>query len=454
MEEKEIIQVEITNLNSEGEGIARIGPSGENFVVFVPGLLPGERALCRVERKSKNYATASAVDILSVSPDRTAPGCPSYGVCGGCQLQHVSYEAQITLKRNILADAMKRIGHIDPGEIKFFASDDQWGYRNKTVLPVGFATGYYERRSHRIVPFEACPVLSPPLERAVLGMVSANVSSGLRGYDEKKGRGDIRGVSARTGCGGILTGTIVSHELNKREFGKLRDIHQKFMSCERDISGSVLNIKTTRDNFVWGPVFRTLCGNRFLMTNLGEYEFDVDISAFFQINAPQAERVFSRVRAIIEHLGPSRTLELYSGVGSLSAYLAGVSGSLDVVEEWRPASRLMKGNMERNGIGNVRIFDISAESFFNDPEKVVKGVYETIVLDPPRTGASEAVINGVIGAAPQNIVYISCNPATLARDAARITETGKYKIVVLEAFDMFPQTSHVESLCVMERTEQ
>jgi 23S rRNA (uracil1939-C5)-methyltransferase len=453
MKEKEIISVEITNLNSEGEGIARFGPDGENFVVFVPGTIPGERAMCRVERVSKNYATSSVVEILSPSPDRTRPRCPSYGVCGGCQLQHVSYEAQVRLKREMLTGAMKRIGHIDlEGETEFFPSAEQWGYRNKTVLPVGKYTGYYERRSHKIVPFDVCPVLAPSLERAVSGVIGANGSSGLRGYDERSGRGDIRGVSARIGSdGGMLIGTIVSRELNKREFGKLRDIHQKLMSGLPRIIGSVMNIKTTRDNFVWGPVFKTLCGGRFLTTELGEYKFDVDVSAFFQINAPQAERIFSRVRDIAEKFGSSRTLELYGGTGSLSAYLAGVSNSVDVVEEWRPSVRLMKRNMERNGIANVRFFEHSSEGFLSDPENSRVGAYDTVALDPPRTGASEAVINGVLSVAPKNIIYISCNPATLARDVSRIMEGGKYKIDRLEAYDMFPQTSHVESLCVMRR---
>jgi 23S rRNA (uracil1939-C5)-methyltransferase len=449
MREKEIIEVEITKLNSEGEGIARVGSAGD-FVVFVPGLLPGERASCRVERLSKNYAAASVAEILSVSPDRTAPRCPSYGRCGGCQLQHVSYEAQARLKREILVDAMKRIGHFSVGEIEFFASDEQWGYRNKTVLPVGKRVGYYERRSHRIVPFGSCPILDPSLERAIGGLISANALSGLVGYDEKSGRGDIRGIAARTGRGcGVLAGTVVSRGLGRREFGKLRDIHQKLMSGSGEISGSVLNIKETLDNFVWGPAFKTLCGGKSLVARLGEYEFDVDISAFFQVNDLQAERIFSRVKNIALGFGSSEMLELYSGVGSLSAYLAGASGRVDCVEEWHSAARLMKANMERNGIRNVRVFEKSAEGFLSGGEYAYAGAYDTVALDPPRTGASEAVLEGLVRIAPKNIVYISCNPATLARDAARIAD--KYEVSLLEAYDMFPQTSHVESLCVLTK---
>ena len=417
--------------------------------MFVPGTVTGERVACRLDRVSKRYAAASVVEVLSASPHRTKARCPSCGICGGCQLQHVSYDEQLRVKGEILTDAMRRIGHITlPREVVCHPSPDEWGYRNKTTLPVGNRVGYYERRSHRIVGFERCPVLEPSLERMVRELITANASSGLGGYDERRGKGDVRGIAARTGGGMTLAGTIVARELTKREFGRLRDIHQRMMSRSRGAAGSVLNIKTGRDNFVWGPVFRKICGGGSLSVPLGKFSFNVDISSFFQINTAQAERIFSRAAELAGHSGASRALELYGGVGSLTAYLANVAESVDSVEEWRPSARLMRENMERNGIANVRVFESSSEDFLNGGQRGKS--YDTIVLDPPRTGASEAVINGVSLLSPRNIIYISCNPATLARDAARLMESG-YGVTHLEAWDMFPQTSHVESLCVLTK---
>jgi 23S rRNA (uracil1939-C5)-methyltransferase len=448
MKEKEIITLDITALNSEGEGVGRVGAGGDGYVVFAPGALPGERVKCAVRHVGKSYASAVVTEILSASPDRIAPRCPSYGRCGGCQLQHASYQAQIKFKGETLADAIKRIGHIDAaGEIVCHPSPDEWGYRAKTVLPVGRRAGYYERRSHKIVPFDECPALAPALERVRKEMILANETSGLRGYDERAGKGDIRGVAARVGAEAALTGTIVTRELCNREFGRLRDIHQKMMSSDRAVSGSVLNIKTDPGNFVWGHVFKTLCGSPMVETRLGGYSFSVDISAFFQVNSAQAERIFQRVAEAAGQSGASRTLELYGGVGSLTAYLAGVAESVDSVEEWRPSARLMKENMERNGIGNVRAFGVSCEGFLRDN---AGASYDTVVMDPPRTGASGDVINGVLSIAPRTVIYISCNPATLARDAARLIEGG-YEVASIEAYDMFPQTSHVESMCVLTR---
>jgi 23S rRNA (uracil1939-C5)-methyltransferase len=229
----------------------------------------------------------------------------------------------------------------------------------------------------------------------------------------------------------------------------MRNIHQKLGSQNPALLGSVLNIKTSRDNFIWGPLFKSLCGSKAIATELGQYKFNLDISAFFQINAPQAERIFSSVRDELKKSDVSSVLELYSGVGSLTAYIAGVAEHVDAVEEWRPAARLMEENMAQNGLGNVKIFTESAESFMSDPENLKKGKYGAIVLDPPRTGLLDAVIAGISRISPEKIIYISCNPATLARDAAKICEGGKYEIESLTACDMFPQTSHVESLCVL-----
>jgi len=450
MKEKDLITIDITGINSEGEGIGRVDNGGGSFVVFVPGSIRGERVTCRLDRVSKKYAAASVVEVSSASPHRTEARCPSYGACGGCQLQHVTYEEQLRIKGDILADAMRRIGHITPPcEIVCHPSPDEWGYRNKTVLPMGRKVGYYERRSHRIVGFERCPVLEQSVERMVSEMIGTNESSGLSGYDERSGKGDIRGIAVRTGGGMTLAGTIIARDLTSREFGRLRDVHQKMMYRSRGVAGSVMNIKTDRGNFVWGPVFRTICGVGALLVPLGKYSFSVDISSFFQINPAQAERIFVRTAETAGLSGASNVLELYGGVGSLTAYLANVAERVDSVEEWRPSVRLMRENMKHNGIGNVRVFESSSEAFLSGGAH--ERSYDTIVLDPPRTGASEAVINGVSLISPRNIIYISCNPATLARDAARLMEGGRYEMTRLEAFDMFPQTSHVESICVLKR---
>ncbi|MBP9958230.1 MAG: 23S rRNA (uracil(1939)-C(5))-methyltransferase RlmD, partial [Synergistaceae bacterium] len=210
------------------------------------------------------------------------------------------------------------------------------------------------------------------------------------------------------------------------------------------LKGAVLNLNTDRGNFIWGPLFKTLSGKNSLKEKLGNFTFDADISSFFQVNTRQAEQLFAYAAALALKDNPKRILELYSGVGSLTAFLASGGAQIDAVEEWRPATRLLKQNMVQNGITNVSVHECSAEEAFGTLEKG----YEVAVLDPPRSGCDRRVLDGLARLAPQKIVYVSCNPSTLARDIAVLDEQG-YTLQKLEAFDLFPQTAHVETVACL-----
>lgn len=455
----ETITVDIASINSEGEGIARHGDEG--FVVFIPGALPGERVTCRVTKTSKKYATAQVVAVETPSSSRVKPPCPIYGKCGGCQLQHASYSMQLEIKATILRDALRRIGGIELDRpLSCRPSPKEWGYRNKTTLPVqnkgkgakaSLVSGYYERRSHRVVPFTTCAVLEPALERVVRDSIDFLAVSGFKGYDEATKTGDIRHIAARCEASRdpaeLLIGCVYARDPGSREYGRLKNLQQSIAGRNPGLKGAVLNIKTGADNFIWGPQFKTLSGKRFLRQRLGEYEFDVDISAFFQINTAQTECLFSHVEALVEPFSAKKILELYSGVGSLTAYLAGSCEAADAVEEWRPAAQQLSANMELNKIENVSLHMGAAEKFM----QATDAGYDVVVLDPPRTGCDEAVVAGIRRIAPKCIVYVSCNPATLARDIARLTADGEYRLEDVAAFDMFPQTAHVESVALLRK---
>lgn len=451
----EIVVLDITGLNSAGEGIARYGEEG--FVVFVKGALPGERVRCRITKTARRYAVASAVTIESPSAERVLPPCPVFGRCGGCQLQHASYKLQLEIKSQILHDALRRIGGIElAAPVACVPSPKEWGYRNKTTLPVRRSPrkegapliGYYETNSHRIVPFRGCAVLEPCLERTVRDMAALIAGSGLKGYEESKGTGDVRHIAAR--CNSlsvppeILAGIVVAGDLTARRRGKLKNMSQALLRRADGLGGLVLNVKHERDNFIWGSVFNTLGGKRLLRQHLCGFGFDVDMTSFFQVNTAQAENMFSRVREFVRPFGARKAVELFSGVGSLTAFIAGDCGEIDSVEEWRPAAKLQSRNMLMNGIGNVRVCAQSAEKYIESA-----GSCDIAVLDPPRSGLSESVAEGLKRLRPRGIVYVSCNPATLARDIARFMTGGDYRLQTVEAFDMFPQTAHVEALALL-----
>ena len=463
MRQKETITVQIDSINSEGEGIARVGSGG--FVVFVPGALPGETSLCRVTRLGKKYAAASVIEILERSPDRTEPRCGQYGLCGGCHLQHASYRSQLEIKGGILADALRRIGRTAyPAKIDCEPSPEEWEYRNKTTLPFSRAgrgdgrviCGYYERRTHNVVPFEGCAILRQPIGRLISQTMTALQGSGFRAYDEAKKSGEMRYLAMRSGEGigreAVISGIVMARNLGARELGRLRHIFQGIGAENREMTGAVLNVNAAGGNFIWGPVSRVIHGRGLIDGRLGGYRFRSGISSFFQVNSLQAERMFERVKGIAEGVGAASLLELYSGAGSLTAYLSGAAERVDAVEENRQSIRHLRENMELNGIGNVRAIADSAENFMRNGENLERGRYEVIVLDPPRTGCDERVTDGIRRARPAKVVYVSCNPATLARDVSRISEGGMYEVEDVSAFDMFPQTSHVEAVCVMRRT--
>jgi len=453
------IKINITSINSEGEGVGRYGEEG--FVVFVPGVLPGERAACRVIKVGKNYATAALIKLETQSERRVAPKCPIFGRCGGCQLQHASYDLQLEIKAQVLHDAFRRIGGVTPERpVACVASPKQWMYRNKTTLPVHgsrsgkgkpLISGYYERRSHKVVPFTTCAVLEPELERVVRDALDYLSSSGFTGYNESSGTGDIRHIAARSGSlprdSALLLGCVAAKDPDARKFGKLRNLRQSLMKHNPSLRGAALNIKTDAGNFIWGPVFKPLNGSRLVRQQLGGYQYDVDISAFFQINTAQTEQLFSYVGELLRDFASGKILELYSGVGSLTAYLASNCEAVDAVEEWRPAAKLLQANMALNGLANVSLHMDEAERFMRN---AAPG-YDAVVLDPPRSGCAEDVIAGILRVAPKGIAYVSCNPATLARDVARLTSGGDYKLESLAAFDMFPQTAHVESVALLRK---
>lgn len=461
MNKGEIMTLDITSVSSDGAGIARVGDEG--YVVFARGALPGERVKVRVIKTGKRYSTAETLDIVKAAEVRRSPKCPSYGKCGGCSLQHATYGAQTAIKARILTDALRRIAGIElQKKIECEASPIEWGYRNKTSLPVRdlggdrrFVCGYFAQGSHRVVPFRSCPVLTPSIERVIPKMIESMAKS-FRGYDERAQIGDVRFLAARSGGladESVLACAVLGRKFSRYELDRAKDIFSRLSKSIPDLAGASANFNTDPGNFIWGPVFKSLAGEQSVAQTLGSFTFETDISAFFQVNRAQAERLFAHASEAALADSPSRVLELYSGVGSLTAYLACGAESVVAVEEWRPAIRALESNMSANGITNVRGVECAVEDHLDDEDNTKPGSYDVIVLDPPRTGLPERAAAGIVRASAPKIVYVSCDPATLARDIARLLDGG-YSLASIRAFDMFPQTPHVESVAVLVRNRR
>lgn len=444
----------ITDLNNEGEGIVRVG--GERFVLFVPDALPGEDVTCRLVQVKKNYGTAKVLERHSLSPDRTAPRCPHFGQCGGCQLQHMTYTAQLTMKTRAVRDAISRIGGIqNPPVEECIASPTQWGYRNKAAVPVQrnarekFSAGFYKPRSHDIIHLKECKVLLPELENKLLGIIDLLREMGFSGYSdgrENKVINFIRHIVLREGkfskeslCGVVGT-------------KKLADPQRKLLATKIQteipaLGGLIYNKNNSTGNFIWGEQSEQVYGAAEMEEHLGAYKFRFEISSFFQINSQQTINLYNKTAELALENSPQKILELYSGVGSLTAFLASGTERVTAVESWKPAADYISANAKRNGQSNVEVYSGKAEEIISE---LRDNRYETVVLDPPRTGCAPEVIDTLLNIAPERIVYVSCAPATLARDIKLLAQ-DKYELKTALPYDMFAQTGHVETIAMLER---
>ena len=443
----ESITLDITGLSSDGSGISRT----ESGVVFVQGALPGEKVSARIVARKKDFAIADTVSVIEASHGRATPKCKYYGSCGGCQLQHADYSTQLKLKAGLVRDAMTRIGGFDAGlfdALTCEASPDSWGYRNKAAFPVQgingrIMTGFYRAGTHRLERIRICPVnaqrINEMYTRILDGLERNNYP--FDGYNEQSHAGKLRHIIARVGMntGESLLSFVVNGKLSAKSVKALVSLGN--LSRPHTLT---LNHNSKPGNVILGTYTENLTGNGIISERLGKYRLSFDTASFFQVNTGQAEKLFSYASS--QAKGARNILELYSGTGSLTCWLADMAGSVTSVEEWRGAVKMAGHNLKANGFDNVRTLCGRSEDVIAD----LRDSYDAVILDPPRDGCNRAVLEAVNDFGVRRAVYVSCNPATLARDCRILVGHG-WRLESLKAFDMFPQTAHVESVAVMVR---
>ena len=451
------ITLKINSISSDGTGIART----ERGIIFVQGALPGEVVKAELVAKKKDFAVAKIFEIVEASPGRVAPRCKYYGHCGGCQLQHADYETQLKLKAQIVRDAMTRIGGFEKNlfeNLTCQASPLFWGYRNKAAFPVQnlngrIATGFYRAGTHRPELIKQCPVNAPRLNEiygAILdgldGLEKEKNKFPLDGYDERTNKGKLRHIIARTG---INTGeSLLSFVIN----GKLSPKSVKSLAYLGELSSPdtiTLNHNSKPGNVILGSYTENLKSSGIITERLGNFKLNFDTVSFFQVNTGQAEKLFSYASGLVEE-GAKNILELYSGVGSLTCWLAERSQRVTSVEEWRGAVRMAAKNLAVNNFENVNALCGRSEEVIEDLK--LENKFDAVVLDPPRDGCDRRVLEAIKNFKAPQIIYVSCNPATLARDCKILSSFG-YDLKTIKAFDMFPQTAHVETVVLMSRLQ-
>ena len=447
LKKNEIYTVKIEGCASGGEGVARI----DGRAVFVRSAIMGEVCEIRILKSTKAAVWAKIERILEPSPDRREPECPAFGLCGGCDFLHVSYDEELRMKKARVQEALKRLGGTDIEVSEIIGADSITGYRNKVIYNVAEKDGhpvfgFYRQRSHDVIPGEGCLIQSTAAGRAAGAVLRWMEKYGVRAYDEETAAGDIRRIFCRQNREGQSQIAVVTARRNVPHLPALvREIRE---SCIDAVS-ILQNINGSRGNTVFAGEFVTLWGSDRLADTLCGLKFSLSPRSFYQINREQAEKLYLKA---LEFAGLNKNetaLDLYCGTGTITLCLAKMAGRVIGAEIVEDAVIDARKNAAENGIENAEF--ICADAKEAAAELLRRGLRpDLITLDPPRKGLDADVINAAVKMAPKRIVYVSCDPATLARDIKIFTEKG-YSAEKAAAVDMFPRCAHIESVVKLVR---
>ena len=433
---------------SGGEGVARI----EGMAVFVKGALRGERAEVLVEHIGHSAAWGRIKRLLEPSPARMEPDCPYYGTCGGCQLRHMAYEEELKAKRRRVEDALRRIGGVDLAVSVIHGAKNTLRYRNKAQFPAvpGPKIGFYKKGTHAVIDVEDC-LLQPEAAARLRGAVKAwMLCRGVRAYDERGHKGLVRHVFARTNRAGQSLCCLVVNAYADRPLPWEEELVAMLRAAEPGLAGVVLSANSQRTNVVLGKEQRTLWGQAFLEEELCGHTFRLSVPSFFQVNRAQTEILYRRALDFAGLTGEETVVELYCGIGTISLTLAERAKQVIGVEALPQAVEDAKENAARNGLAHKARFECGDAARLA-AQMEAQGVRPDVaVVDPPRKGLATEVVDAVAKMAPARVVYVSCDPATLARDVSRFGALG-YAPVRAEAVDLFPRTAHVETIMLLQR---
>jgi 23S rRNA (uracil1939-C5)-methyltransferase len=467
----------IDRLSLGGDGVGRLG----NCVVFVPYGCPGDTLEVEITEVRKRFARAQLRRVITASPQRITPPCPYHYspeskvlspefskpaslrtqdselrtrlCCGGCSWQHIVYAAQLDAKRRLVQETLERIGGLSGlSVLPTLGMAEPWRYRNKVQQPVGWngreiVSGFYAPYSHILVPIEDC-LVQPRLSVAILNRAKALLQHyRLQPYDEKRHRGWIRHLWVRTAQN--ESQAMLVFVTRTPDFPHVSEILETLVKEFPALVGIHQNVNPAKSNVILGRQWRKLCGAEVLEERLGVLRFQLSPESFFQVNTAQTEVLYDVVKA---WAGTGKTLlDLYSGVGGIALWLAKNYRRVVGVEEVRSATEDAQRNARLNGIANVQFENAPAERFLARFHPGPDDRPLTVVLDPPRAGCAPTVLHTLVRLGTVNLIYVSCDPATLARDIAILVK-GRYRLRQVQPVDLFPHTAHIETVVQLTKT--
>ncbi len=438
MKKNDIFEIEITGTTEEGDGVGRV----EGMAVFVPYALLGERVRVLIIKVLKNYAAGKLMDVISPSPDRIKSQCPYFYKCGGCRFWNVDYEAELRYKRQKVEDCIRRIGGIDIEVPPVLGAANVCGYRNKGQFPVsGDGIGIYAQHSHRVIDIDGCIIqdkTNPQILKCVRDWMR---EYNIEAYDETTGKGCVRHIYTRCGESGRLVCIVTNCE----KLPKAEELVKALQKEVEGLTGVLQNLNDKKTNVVLGRRFRTLWGEDYIMDSLGDCRFKLSPLSFYQVNKEQTEVLYSAAKDFADLSGDEVVWDLYCGIGTIGQFMAKSAKKVVGIEVVEQAIDNAKENAKLNGIKNAEYYCGTAEEV---APKLKGKTPDVVILDPPRKGCEESLLETVSKVGAKRIVYVSCKPSTLARDLKILTRLG-YTVKKVQAVDLFPRTPHIETVCLL-----
>lgn len=449
LKKNDTLTLDITALGSQGQGIGRV----EGYAVFVPGALPGEHIKAHIIKVKSTFAVGKLQEVLAASPQRVEPKCPLFSKCGGCMLQHCAYPAQLLYKKQVVQDAFSRIGGMEGIDVRdVVGMEAPYRYRNKASIPLSgidgrVELGFFAAHSHRIVPMEDCFLQEGAIMAAARAVRDWANTFGVMPYDEEQHKGLLRHIVLRRGSTGEMMAIIVA----TKPLPHSEQLISLLRERTEGLKSVYLNINAKRTNVIHGDDYTLLWGEERIAETLSGISLSLGPASFLQVNHAQAERLYRYAVDALKLNGDEHVIDAYCGIGSITLLLAGHAKEVVGLENEKQAVEDARRNALANGIENTRFLCGAAEKLL--PELLSGGfVADALVLDPPRKGADEAFLQAVLSAGIPKIAYVSCDPATLARDC-KFLAAGGYRVEYVRPVDMFPETTHVECVALLTRKD-
>ena len=447
----EELEVKIEKLSNMGLGIAKV----DGFVIFVENSCPGDFAKVKIYKKNKHFAFAKITELIEPSSQRVEPFCPMQKVCGSCQLQFINYDYQLVLKREIVKDAMHSIGGEEFEVREVIPSPQVRNYRHKIQYPIAqtknskrILAGYYKPSSHEIVNIKYCPIQPEICDRIIEFIREEAQRLGISGYDETSHTGILRHVVMRASnySGKVLVVPVINSEKLPEN---VRTLSEKIFDKFDEVSGISVNFNTKKTNLILGDRTQNICGEDYIEEKLCGKIFKVGAKTFFQVNPTSANNIFEYVKKYIsENFESPVILDAYAGITAFGIALSDIAKRVVSVEEVKESVDLARQIVKENNINNIDLYNMDAGEFFRKQLDKYGKCFDVTVLDPPRKGCTNESLDYALKLTKHKIIYVSCNPATLARDLKYLKEKGA-KVDFIRPFDMFPHTYHIEDVALI-----